>query len=73
MPTKCVSEDKIEAEEAWNAMGTGHGDVAIDPGPAAERGLPSTIVYPRDPSILLYIIEAYHAIHCIVCDSSFHY
>ena len=66
-----MSENKTEAEEAWNAIEAGHGDVVIDPGYAAERGFPPTIMHPRDSSKLLYIIEAYHAIYCIVCDPSF--
>ena len=73
VPTTFMSENKTETDEAWNAIEAGHGDVVINPGYAAERGLPETIVHPRDPSKSLYIIEAYHAIHCIVCDPSFQF
>ena len=72
VPTKFMSENKTEADEAWDAIEAGHGDVVIDPMYAAERGLPPTILHPRDPSKLLYIIESYRAIHCLVCDLNCH-
>ena len=71
VPTKFMSENETQANEAWDAIEAGHGDVAIEPEYAAERGLPPTILHPRDPSKLLYIIESYHAIHCLVCAPSF--
>ena len=65
-PTKFTSPNLTEAHEAWGAVEAGHGDVLIDPEYAAERGLPPSIPHPRNPAKLLYIIESYHAIHCIV-------
>ena len=61
-----MSENETAANEAWNSIEAGHGDVAIDPKYAVERGLPPTIVHPRDPTKLFYIIESYHSIHCLV-------
>ena len=66
-----MSENKTEANEAWDSIEVGHGDVAIDLEYDVQHDLPSTITHPKHPSMLLYIIESYHAIHCLVCDSSF--
>lgn len=65
VPTTFTSPDLTEAHEAWGAVEAGHGDVLIDPEYAAERDLPPSIPHPRNPNKLLYIIESYHAIHCI--------
>lgn len=64
--TKFMSEDVTEANAAWDLVESGHGDVAIEPQYAFKHGLPPTIAHPKDNEKLLYIIAAYHAIHCIV-------
>lgn len=64
--TKFMSKNVTEADEAWDLVGSGHGDVAIEPQYAFKHGLPPTIAHPKDDRKLLYIIAAYHAIHCIV-------
>lgn len=62
-----MSDNLTEANEAWDGIEPGHGDVIIDPQYAAEHNLPPSIAHPRHPDKLLYIIESYHAIHCLVC------
>ena len=64
--TKFMSENVTEADEAWDLVESGHGDVAIEPQYAFKHGLPPSIAHPKDDGKLLYIIAAYHAIHCIV-------
>jgi hypothetical protein len=40
--------------------------VAIEPQYALEKGLPDTVALPHSDGKLTYVIEAYHAIHCVV-------
>lgn len=64
--SKYVSSDEDEASEAWESILAGHGVVAIEPEYAAAKSLPNTVVLPNSGGKLTYVIEAYHAIHCIV-------
>ncbi|OAL01129.1 hypothetical protein IQ06DRAFT_248016 [Phaeosphaeriaceae sp. SRC1lsM3a] len=63
--SKYVSSDEDEASEAWESILAGHGVVAIEPEYAAAKSLPNTVVLPNSGGKLTYVIEAYHAIHCI--------
>lgn len=64
--SKYVSSDEEEASEAWGSILAGHGVVAVEPEYAKSKDLPETIVLPDSSGKLTYVIEAYHAIHCIV-------
>lgn len=66
IPTRFMSDNETEAEAAWTSIEAGHGLVAVNPLWAAARSLPATIVHPRDPTKVVYIIEAYHTMHCLV-------
>jgi len=63
--TQYISENETEATLAWDSILAGHGIIALDAEYAASRNLPKTHYLPGDPSQAVYIIEAYHAIHCI--------
>ena len=67
IPTPYMSENETEAAQAWSAIEPGHGVVALDPQWAAINSLPATKAHPIDSDKAVYIIEAYHAIHCLVC------
>lgn len=62
-----MSENETEAAQAWSAIEPGHGVVALDPQWAALNGLPATKAHPINSNKAVYIVEAYHAIHCLVC------
>jgi hypothetical protein len=66
-----VSQNETEASLAWESILAGHGVVAIDPHYASKKNLPSTVELLDGSGNLMYIIEAYHAIHCAVCVKSF--
>ena len=66
LPTKYMSENETEAAAAWASIQPGHGIVAIDAQWAAAHSLPPTHTWIEDSNKLIYGIEAYHAIHCIV-------
>ena len=61
-----MSHNATEAAQAWENIEAGHGLVAIDRDWAAAQNLPSTFDHPRDADKVVYIIEAYHHIHCVV-------
>jgi hypothetical protein len=65
--SKYISSDEEEASKAWESILPGHGVIAVEPEYAKSKDLPETIVLPDSDGKLTYVIEAYHAIHCIVC------
>ncbi|KAJ5209434.1 hypothetical protein N7501_004237 [Penicillium viridicatum] len=65
VPTRFWNGDEDEEDKSWTAIEGGHGLVSVSPEWASERGLPETLVHPRDPSKRVYVIEAYHSIHCL--------
>ena len=66
IPTRYMSDNETVAEAAWDQIEAGHGLVAIDPLWASAHNLPKTLIHPQDPTKVVYIIAAYHAIHCVV-------
>lgn len=55
-----------EVDRAWDDIVPGHGVVAIDHQWAADQGLPLSMNLPDDHSKGVYILDAYHQIHCLV-------
>ena len=55
---------------AWDAIIPAHGLVAVDYKWAIDKRLPDTISLPSDKSKGVYIIDAYHQLHCLVSASS---
>jgi hypothetical protein len=55
-----------EVDEAWDEIKPGHGVVALDQQWAAAQGLPASMSLPSDNSKGVYILDAYHQIHCLV-------
>ena len=66
-----MSENETEAAQAWGNIEAGHGLVAVDPEWASSKGLPSTIQHPLDTSKIVYVIEAYHELHCLVSSKKY--
>jgi len=65
LPTKYSSDNRTEADDAWESINPGYGVVAVDKKWAAERNLVDTIEFPGNSEQSMYVIEAYHAIHCL--------
>ncbi|KAL9622198.1 MAG: hypothetical protein Q9160_003381 [Pyrenula sp. 1 TL-2023] len=65
LPSRFSSENQTEADMAWNAVVTGHGDVAIPISYAKAHNLPPSWDIPHMPGKQLYVMEAYHAMHCL--------
>ena len=47
-----------------------HGFVAIDRQEAVDRRLPVSMYLPSDETKGVYLLEAYHQLHCLVCVDS---
>jgi hypothetical protein len=64
--SKYISSDEQVASEAWENILPGHGVVAIERDYAVSKKLPETTILPESGGKSLYVIEAYHAMHCVV-------
>ena len=62
-----VPEQEPVVDELWDDILPAHGIVAVDHQWAAERKIPASMSLPSDASKGVYIIDAYHQIHCLVC------
>ncbi|KAF7881961.1 uncharacterized protein EAF02_006649 [Botrytis sinoallii] len=65
VPTRFWNDDEEEEDKSWTAIEAGHGLVSVAPEWAAARGLPDSLIHPRDSSKRVYVIEGYHGIHCL--------
>ena len=63
-------EEVAAVDQAWDAIVPAHGIVAVDRAWAATRGFPDSLSWPSDESKGVYIIDAYHQLHCLVRASS---
>lgn len=61
-----MSENETEASAAWSNIEAGHGLITVDLAQAAMLDIPETVTHPKDPTKKVYVIQAYHEIHCIV-------
>jgi len=53
------------SDKMWDAIVPAHGIVAVDHEWAAAKNLPDSMSMPSDPSKGVYIIDAYHQLHCL--------
>lgn len=61
-----TSHNSTVKDQAWEAVNVGHGPVAIDTKLAQSRGLPPTRLWKPDRTKSVYLVAAYHALHCLV-------
>ena len=59
-------QEESAVDELWDGILPAHGIVAVDHQWAAETRIPASMSLPSDPSKGVYIIDAYHQIHCLV-------
>jgi hypothetical protein len=60
------NESRQEVDERWDAIIPDHGIVALDRTWAEERGLMRSMYLPSNPQKVMYVLEAYHQLHCLV-------
>jgi hypothetical protein len=70
--SKYTSANDTEADKAWSLILAGHGVVSISPSYVSRHQLPASVSLPDGTGNKMYVIEAYHAIHCTVCISPMH-
>ncbi|KAH7082305.1 hypothetical protein FB567DRAFT_581692 [Paraphoma chrysanthemicola] len=58
-------DDRNAIDNAWNAIIPDHGIVALDRAWAEERGLMRSMYLPSNPQKVMYVLEAYHQLHCL--------
>ncbi|KAF2873319.1 hypothetical protein BDV95DRAFT_592708 [Massariosphaeria phaeospora] len=63
--TEYSDSNHTTTNELWDAILPSHGFVAMDLQWAAGRNWPETMRLPSDPSKGVYLLEAYHQLHCL--------
>jgi hypothetical protein len=61
-----MSNDEAVASKAWEEILAGHGVIALDADYISEKKLPPSVALPDESGKFMYVIEAYHAMHCTV-------
>lgn len=64
--TKYSSKNRSESDELWERIRPSHGFVAMDQGWTSEQHWPESMHLPSDSSKNVYLLEAYHQLHCLV-------
>ncbi|KAI4126230.1 MAG: hypothetical protein LQ338_003854 [Usnochroma carphineum] len=62
-------KDDEAVEIAWDAIPRDFGLVAVDHVWAEKKGAPPTMDLPSNPMKGIYVVEAYHTLHCLLCES----
>lgn len=59
-------QNHTESDELWESILPSHGFVAMDREWAEHRQWPESMYLPSDHSKGVYLLEAYHQLHCLV-------
>ena len=68
--TEYSEKNETEVNALWDAIKPSHGFVAMDEKWAADRHWPETMRLPGDQSKRVFLLEAYHQLHCLVSSSN---
>ena len=71
LPNPFNSKNESEASLAWASIKSGRGVVAVNQDYVTSHNLPESFKMPGDDSKHIYILEAYHAIHCVASSLPF--
>lgn len=63
--TAYSSEDQTIQDEMWDSIIWTHGMIAVDQGWAKSQNWPETMIRPNNGSQAIYLLEAYHELHCL--------
>lgn len=63
--TEYSSEDQTVQDEMWNSIVWTHGLIAVDQEWAKSQNWPETMARPNNGSQAVYLLEAYHEVHCL--------
>ncbi|RYC56192.1 hypothetical protein CHU98_g10016 [Xylaria longipes] len=63
--TAYSTANRSDADSLWDEINPAHGIVSVDREWAASQGWPLSGYYPGDKTKAVYLLEAYHLLHCI--------
>lgn len=63
--TEYSSEDKTVQDAMWDSIVWTHGLIAVDQEWAKSQNWPETMARPNNGSQAVYLLEAYHEVHCL--------
>ena len=64
--TEYGTDNLTQGSRLWEAIDFNPGIVALDLEWTKEKGLPKSQPFPWDTSKGLYVLNAYHSMHCLV-------
>ena len=64
--TEYSPKNHNDSDALWNAIRPSHGFIAMDEDWAFERQWPESMRLPSNASKRVYLLEAYHQLHCLV-------
>lgn len=64
--TQYSPHNHTESDHLWDAINPAHGIIAVDHQWATENHWPNAMDLPDDPTKGVYLLEAYHHLHCLV-------
>ncbi|GLA81336.1 hypothetical protein AtubIFM56815_004980 [Aspergillus tubingensis] len=64
--TEYSPQNHSDADQLWAAINPAHGIIAVDRQWAAQNHWPESMTMPDDDSKGVYLLEAYHQLHCLV-------
>ena len=70
--TEYSRNNRSESDVLWDAILPSHGFVAMDRDAIKAQGWPESMYLPSDKGKGVYLLEAYHHIHCLVRISFYH-
>jgi len=65
-PYATPHENNTARDELWETLAIDRGAVAVDQETIEKHDLPDSMVFPWDTTKKVYIINAYHQLHCLV-------
>ena len=71
-PYATPHENNTARDQLWDDIAVDRGAVAVDEKTVAEYGLPNSMVFPWDSTKQVYIVNAFHQLHCLVYCVSVH-
>ena len=64
--TEYSDKNEIGVDALWDEILPSHGIIAMDRKWAADQHWPDSMPLPDDDSKSIYLLEAYHQLHCLV-------
>ncbi|KAL1641070.1 hypothetical protein SLS58_006342 [Diplodia intermedia] len=63
--TPWSSNNDSEADQLWDNINTAHGHIAVDRDWATAHNWAPSMEIPDRPDKAMYLLEAYHQLHCL--------